>query len=427
MPAVCKPGPKIFGPRKGLKKPINERVRKIKRGSRDWAAQGQVGFDVPTQIVGATADGRVVVYVDPNLGAPGLANAQAVLAWAPQIVRWHDEVFGFSASPVNLIIGGQGMTGDGTGGAYHYGCDFTSGADLYCDGCAGNDAVVAGLFSAELSECYMGDSRALNSADPWGCGWSTGEGLSRVCANETCALVGTPGALDALGYGAAPSWNTAHDWIGTTETTDGDYDSIGASMVAIDWLRSQRYPLWQIAQAPCDTLDQCYHSLTGRSGLYAILVQAVQQLPGGVTSDYPFTGGPAPGGAVPGGSSPPPPPPPGPPLPPPPPGVSQLAAYGVLGSTGAGLPITLTGTVTPPAVPAERASDWWGALVAVAQLVTDIRAGAWGSIPVDLAAIATAVGVPLGAAEAAEIRAALPRFDGQPPATTAADRKKQQG
>ena len=45
---------------------------------------------------------------------------------------------------------------DGTGGADHGGCDYTSGGAIEVDASFGQNERVAGLFEAELSECAMG-------------------------------------------------------------------------------------------------------------------------------------------------------------------------------------------------------------------------------------------------------------------------------
>jgi hypothetical protein len=55
-----------------------------------------------------------------------------------------------------LPVGGN----DGSGGAYHYGCDFTSGGVLYVDATFANTTVdplelEIGLYVAELSESFL--------------------------------------------------------------------------------------------------------------------------------------------------------------------------------------------------------------------------------------------------------------------------------
>lgn len=286
--------------------PASPRLLKHKFKPHARPPRAGAGFDVPTSLVGKTPDGRCAVYYDPATGSQGLKNAQDVLGWAPQIVRWHDQVFGTTGGTHNLIVCDLSSGAhDGSGGAYHYGCDFSSGADLYCDCAYGNSALVAGLYAAELSEAYMG---AGQNPAPWGCGFSNGEGLSRRCADEVVALVGFPGAMD--GYSAANSWDTADDWISKTESTDGNYDSIGAAVLFIDWMIKNGSPLYKIAQAPGSTCAAAYAALTGDApyNAYPKLKAAVSGL-SGHGNDFPFTGGANPGGAVPGGAPPPPPPP----------------------------------------------------------------------------------------------------------------------
>jgi hypothetical protein len=142
-------------------------------------------FDFPTQRVGGTAGGKVTVYSDPALGMPGVANASALLAAAPALYAQCRAWFGMDGQPVNAIVAAlQGAT-DGTDGAYHADCSFDPGGNLYIDAAFGNDAMVSGLFIAEITECFMG-----LQAKGWNCGMAPGEALSRRFA---MAVSGGPG------------------------------------------------------------------------------------------------------------------------------------------------------------------------------------------------------------------------------------------
>lgn len=237
-------------------------------------------FDYPATLVGVT--GSVTVYYDPSLGPPGLALAQQLLNAIAGPYLDMQSFFGVNGSAADVIIAPLSGNNDGSGGAYHYGCDFTSGSVLYLDATFASTTANAldlevGLFVAELSECFMG-----LQAGGWGCGSSNGEGLSRFCAE-----VETPaGTLSAFATG--PAWAQAGypDWVSQTESTDQDSVSTGCAIVYLYWLRSLGYSIPQIVQAAGATLAANYTALTGKTTAYQDLRAAVSTLT--VNSDNPF-------------------------------------------------------------------------------------------------------------------------------------------
>ena len=256
------------------------------------AAQADAGPPAPlwpsyqgtSQFVGTSPSGRVTVYVDPSLRAPALQNAQDLVNDADRVATANDGIFGTTGGNVSVIIFALGGVTDGTGGADHGGCDYSSGAAIEVCAAFGNSARVAALFEAELSECSMGGDL---------CGVSTGEALSRWCAAQT--------SNNALSdFATAPTWvqDGMADWVDQTEGTDQDGDSIGCGMAFISWLISQGYALNQIAPAMVGlgaggTFAQLYASLTSNSSssAWSNFQAAVQALPNGVTSDDPFGSG----------------------------------------------------------------------------------------------------------------------------------------
>jgi hypothetical protein len=237
-----------------------------------------------SQFVGTSPSGRVTVYVDPTLGAQGLQNAQDLVNDGGRVASANDAIFGTTGGNVNVIIFALGGATDGTGGADHGGCDYTTGAAIEVDASFGNSARVSALFEAELSECSMGGNL---------CGVSTGEALSRWCAAE----VGNNALSD---FATAPTWaqDGTPDWVDKTDPTDQDSDSIGCGMAFLSWLMSQGYKLNQIAAAmvalgASGTLAQLYANLTSDSAgnAWDKFSAAVQGLPNGVTSDDPFGSG----------------------------------------------------------------------------------------------------------------------------------------
>lgn len=228
-----------------------------------------------------TSETGVSVYVDPSLGDPALQNARALLADADRIVRANNALFAITGGPVDVIVFALGGKTDGTGGADHGGCDFTTGNAIEVDASYGNPARVSALFEAELSECAMNGRL---------CGQSTGEALSRWCA----AVVGNNALAD---FATAPDWaaDGMPNWVDRTALTDTDPISTGCGMAFLSWLQSQRHALGEIAQrmvvlGDAGTLATLYASLTGRpaGAAWAAFTEAVAALPAGVTTDDPF-------------------------------------------------------------------------------------------------------------------------------------------
>lgn len=234
-----------------------------------------------SQLVGTSPSGRATVYVDPTLGQQGLQNAQDLLSDADRVVAANDGIFGTTGGAVSVIVFALGGATDGTGGADHMGCDYTTGAAIEVDASFGNSARVSALFEAELSECSMNGNL---------CGESTGEALSRWCAATT--------SNNALSdFATAPQWaqDGEPDWVDKTEDTDQDADSIGCGMAFLSWLMSQGHALNKIAPAMValgdgGTLAQLYANLTGdaASNAWQNFQNAIQALSSGVTSDDPF-------------------------------------------------------------------------------------------------------------------------------------------
>jgi hypothetical protein len=221
--------------------------------------------------------------VDPTLGQPGLENAQNLVSDADRVVTFNDAIFGTNAGSVSVIVFALGGVTDGTGGADHMGCDYTTGAAIEVCASFDSPARVSALFEAELSECNMNGNL---------CGVSTGEALSRWCAT-----ISSNNALSD--FTTAPTWyqDGMNDYVNQTDPTDQNADSTGCGMAFLSWLMSQGYGLDLIAQTMVSltesgTLAQLYANLTGNaaSNAWPSFKAAVQALPGGVTSDDPFGG-----------------------------------------------------------------------------------------------------------------------------------------
>ncbi len=253
-------------------------VRRRERTAEQIAQAAQ--FDYPATKVGTA--GNTTLYYDPSLGPQGLNLARQLMNAATGPYNDMQSFFGIGGRPVNVIIAPLSGKNDGSGGGYHYGCDFASGGDLYLDATFASASVrpldlEVGLYVAELSESFMG---AQNKG--WGCGFSNGEALSRYCAEQE-----TPqGTLQ--GFSTGPVWDRAGrpDWISKTEQTDQDGVSTGCGVVYSYWMRTLGFTTAQIVQAAGATLAANYKALTGKATAYKDLLAALKGVK--ITSDNPF-------------------------------------------------------------------------------------------------------------------------------------------
>ena len=258
-------------------------TRKKKKPPAGPAAPPWPSYKGISQFVGTSPSGRVTVYVDASLGQPGVKNAQDLLNDAARVVAANDTIFGTTGGPVSVIVFALGSATDGTGGADHMGCDYTTGAAIEVDASFGNSARVSALFEAELSECSMNGNL---------CGQSTGEALSRWCAT----VVSNNALSD---FATAPVWaqDGMPDYVNKTDPTDQNADSTGCGMAFLSWLMSRGYSLDKITPAMValgdpGTLAELYANLTSdaASNAWPKFQSAIQALPNGVSSDDPFGG-----------------------------------------------------------------------------------------------------------------------------------------
>ena len=238
-------------------------------------------FTGTAQVVGTSPSGRVTVYVDPTLDPQGLQNAQDLLNDADRVANANDAIFGTTGGNVSVIVFALNGATDGTGGADHMGCDYSTGDAIEVDASYGQSPRVSALFEAELSECSMNGNL---------CGLSTGEALSRWCA----AVVSKNALAD---FATAPQWaqDNQPNFVNQTDNTDGNPDSTGCGMAFISWLISKGYGLATIAPAmvsagDAGTLAQLYANLTSDAAgnAWPNFRAAIMALPNGVTSDDPF-------------------------------------------------------------------------------------------------------------------------------------------
>jgi hypothetical protein len=230
--------------------------------------------------VGTSLSGQVVVYVDPSLGAPALQNAKDLVSDADRVVNANNALFGAPGGAVNIIIFALDGQTDGSGGADHNACDYTSGGAIEVCASFGHPARVSALFEAELSECSMGGNL---------CGANTGEALSRWCA----AAVSGNALAD---FATAPTWaqNGMPDYVNKTDNTDQNPVSTGCGMTFLSWLQHLGFTLDKIAPAmvvlgTSGTLAQLYAKLTSdaQSNAWPKFQVAAKALPQ-IMNDDPF-------------------------------------------------------------------------------------------------------------------------------------------
>ena len=131
-------------------------TRKVRTA--EQLAAASVGFDYPVTQVGVV--GNITVDYDPSLGAKGLTLATQLMNVVGAPYQQMQENFGIAGGSITVIVAPLSGKNDGSGGAYHGGCDFKSGSVLYLDATfavtSGNalDFEVA-LYIAELSECFL--------------------------------------------------------------------------------------------------------------------------------------------------------------------------------------------------------------------------------------------------------------------------------
>jgi len=207
------------------------------------------------QFVGTSPSGRVTVWVDPSLGAPALQNASDLLNDSDRVVQANDKLFGTIGSHVDAIVFALGGATDGTGGADHNGCDYSTGAAIEVCASFGTSVRCSALFEAELSECSMNGQL---------CGLSTGEALSRWCS----MVIGFNSLSDFV---SAPTWDQdgRPDFVDTVDPTDQNYDSIGCGMAFLSWVMSLGFTLGQVAVTmvllgDSGTLANLYATLTSK-------------------------------------------------------------------------------------------------------------------------------------------------------------------
>jgi len=188
-----------------------------------------------------------------SLGKKGADLADAILQNCERDYATLEQVFG-GLTPEGLPFIVQ-ITSDNTG-ASHSSC---MGTDISVGGKSGSNVdFIRSLLVAEADEVFM-----ANFGHGWNCGASNGEGLSRVLANDIYKGVEPP---DFISSDVWLNLNPRPNFVDHTEPTDTDYNSIGCSVLFLNWLRFQLPHTWaDIVAAGGATLAATYKNLTGKT------------------------------------------------------------------------------------------------------------------------------------------------------------------
>jgi hypothetical protein len=188
-----------------------------------------------------------------SLGKTGAGLAQAILQNCERDYTTLQQIFG-GLTPLRLPFVVQ-ITSDKSG-ASHSSC---MGTDISVGGkSGGNVDFIRSLLVAEADEVFM-----ANYGRGWDCGASPGEGLSRVLANDIYK------GVEPRGFISSNVWlnlNPRPNFVDQTDATDTNYNSIGCSVLFLNWLRFQLNHSWaQIVAGGGATLAQTYKTLTGKT------------------------------------------------------------------------------------------------------------------------------------------------------------------
>jgi hypothetical protein len=123
---------------------------------------------------------------------------------------------------------------------------------------SGNVDFIRSLLVAESDEVFM-----ANFGRGWDCGASPGEGLSRVLANDLYK------GVEPADFVSSNVWlnlDPRPNYVDEADPTDTNYESIGCSVLFLNWLRFQLNHSWtEIVSSGGATLAETYNKLTGKT------------------------------------------------------------------------------------------------------------------------------------------------------------------
>jgi hypothetical protein len=192
-----------------------------------------------------------------KLGTKGANLARAILQNCERDYVTLQQIFG-GITPQALPFVVQ-VTSSNTG-ASHSSC---LGTDINVGGNSdGGVDFIRSLLVAEADEVFM-----ANFGKGWNCGHSPGEGLSRVLANDIYQ------GVEPADFISSNTWlnlDPRRNYVDEADPTDRNYESIGCSVLFLNWLRFQLNFSWaDIVAAGGATLAQTYKGLTDKDSAWS--------------------------------------------------------------------------------------------------------------------------------------------------------------
>lgn len=220
---------------------------------KDQRQPGMKGMHHSSHVTHAGNTAHFKVSYLTSLGQPGADLANAILQNCERDFNTLQQAFG-GITPQQMPFVVQ-ITSDNSG-ASHSSC---MGTDISVGGKSdGNTDFIRSLLVAEADEVFM-----ANFGHGWDCGASNGEGLSRVLANDIYQGVEP---ADFISSDVWLSLDPRPNYVDNTDPTDTNYNSIGCSVLFLNWLRFQLNYSWSaIVAAGADTLGGTYQNLTGNA------------------------------------------------------------------------------------------------------------------------------------------------------------------
>jgi hypothetical protein len=197
------------------------------------------------------------IHYQRSLGAAGLATAQSLLARCE--ADYQKTKGWFNVDPHDVPF--QIYVISDINGAMHYGCLDT---EIY----VGKVTEVKDPSSDTYGLLMMAEVVEVFEATQnkgWNCGYSNGEGLSRVLACELYPEAQTPSLVSVPTWLYKPPLAGAirDNWVDYTDYIDTNAYSVGCAVLFLNWLRWVRGYSWDVIVAAAgDTLASTYQTLS---------------------------------------------------------------------------------------------------------------------------------------------------------------------
>jgi hypothetical protein len=241
-------------------------------------------FDYAATLHGSTA--HFAVYYETALGSAGAQVAGQVLGKVEADYARLSQLFGdvTLAQPFNVVIAAIGGAQDGTGGAYHMGCDDQT---LYVD--IKTKPHIDSDRSSFFVVTQAVDVFAAAQGKHADCGTSYGAALKRVLATELYPK-------EIAEFSTAAYWldGARADCVSVNDKTDLNTGATGCAVLFLNYLHTQLNIAWErILHAGGATPAETYANLGLGSDAFARFRALIDRhfppgKPSGLTTDNPF-------------------------------------------------------------------------------------------------------------------------------------------